>query len=131
MNIEEILNNREFPYKKVLDDMGVESMEARYEFLDSAQLFANNCYKAAISNNYPLGTPIQGLFHWRTQNPSKFFRVHFTYYHSEELIFVINGFDKLSLEEYMDSLNQEMPNHTKIVNTDSELVKSIMNKNNN
>ena len=117
-----VINNSDEPYSQVLDDMGIISQDTRKEFIESTILFANNCNKIANENNYPINQQMDGYFHWRTFSPATFFKIHFSYYHSQELFFAIRGFETLSMEDN----NEE---NIKIFNESSDLVKNIINKN--
>lgn len=121
----------QLPYHLVLNDMNITDEVTQIEFVDTTLMFAQNCNGIAKNNMYPIGQRMDGHFNWRTIAPARFFKVHFSYYHSEELIFVIRGWEEQELFDYMVTLDNQDVVVKEIINPSSELVKNIQNKDNN
>ena len=45
-------------------------------------------------------TELEGFFNWRAVGAEKYFKILFTYFHSEELLVNIDGFEELTREQY-------------------------------
>lgn len=125
--IDEILNNDGFPYAEILDDLNITDELHRIEFVEFARMFASNCYRIAKEANMGEHEELKGYYHWRLLDPAKFYKIEFTYYHSEDLIFAINSVEILTFEGYMKSVNTQKNNQIGIFNTESELANNILN----
>lgn len=121
--------NLDEPYKHVLDDMQITDADNRKEFIDVALMFAENCYGIAKQNGYPVNEELGGEFNWRTKSPARFFKVHFIYFHGEDLIFAIRGFEELTLVEYTANLDSKADNAISIVNPSSTMANNVKNTN--
>lgn len=128
-------SNENEPFQQILDDMEIEAQQTRQEFIEVVILFAKNCYNVAKQKNSQYFTEFKGEFNWRTLEFPKFFKIYFTYIHSEELLFVINGFEILTLEIYMASLNANDSSNVvetiPIINDNSTFSQINSNKNYN
>lgn len=88
------------PYETILNDMGVFEEISIDDFMEISLLTANNCYGIAKQKSLDFNTPIEGSFLWKSISPVKYFKIYFTYIHSEDLLFAIDGFEELSQEEF-------------------------------
>lgn len=131
MDFSKIKENNDFPYKVILDDMQIKSEQTRREFVDAALMFANNCYGAASQQGMNEHEQLQGYYHWRTFEPARFFKIGFTYYHSQELIFAINMVEELTLEQYMQSASNKTEDHIGVYNPNSNIANNVKNSKNN
>jgi len=93
------------PYCKVMDDMGLKLKTNREDFIDTTLLFAENCYQIAKKNAYPYKQQMDGHFNWKTSSPSVYYKVYFSYFHTEDLVFAIRGYEEISMEDY--SINND------------------------
>ena len=123
--------NEQIPYAAYLEDFGITNPITHSEFAHFAYMFASNCYNIANQSKMEEGEQLQGHFHWRTTEPTRFFKINFTYFHSYELIFGINSIDELSFEEYLQSVDTQKSEEIGVFNTESTLASNIIKKNSN
>lgn len=93
----------EEPFKEALDEMYVDSSTDRENFLTTISFFAEQCYDMGIKQNLKPMDELEGYFNWRAIESDKYFKVYFSYYHSEDILISVNGYDELSREEYIES----------------------------
>lgn len=98
-----IVSYPEEPFKEALDEMSVNSQIDRENFLTTISFFAEQCYDMGVKQNLNPMDELEGYFNWRAIESDKYFKVYFSYYHSEDILISVNGYDELSREEYIDS----------------------------
>ena len=100
MDFTEILNNKSFPYSKIMDDFKIYDTSDRTNFVEASLMYATNCYAMAREKNLNQHDELKGYFLWEAHNSGRYFKCLFTYYHSEELLFGINSVEELSADLY-------------------------------
>lgn len=115
------------PYGKLLDDLNILNPSTRAEFLDSAHLFASNCYIQAEGFNMEEYEQLKGYYHWRIIKPARFFKISCIYHHSEDLILTIESVEELSDVDYIVSASNQDESQIGFYNEESDLVKNINN----
>jgi hypothetical protein len=125
------MENESIPFSQYLIDLGITNSVTHSEFAHFAYMYANNCFNIAEQSKMKEGEPLQGYYHWRTVEPARFFKVHFTYWHSYDLIFGVDKMEELTFDEYITSANTQKENQIGIFNTESPLVNNILNKDKN
>jgi hypothetical protein len=123
--------NENIPFAEYLQSIGITDTITQAEFAHFAYMFASNCFNIAIQSKMNVGEELQGYFHWRTHEPSRFFKVHFSYWHSDDLVFGINKFEEQTFEKYLQSNSEEKSNEIGIFNTESTLASNILKKDSN
>jgi hypothetical protein len=97
----------EEPFKDALDEMFVSSDADRENFLTTISFFAEQCYEMGNKQNLEPMAELEGYFNWRAVESDKYFKVYFSYFHSEDLLISVNGYEDLTREEYIDSYGNE------------------------
>lgn len=99
----EIKGYPEEPFKEALDQMEIESPFDREDFFHHISYFADVCYKSCNDQNLNFGTEMEAYFNWRAIESEKYFKVYFSYIHSEDIIVVVNGYEELTKEDYVEA----------------------------
>jgi hypothetical protein len=114
----------EKPFKEALDEMNVNSVMDRENFLTTISHFAEQCYNMGVNQNLKPMEELEGYFNWRAIESEKYLKIYFSYYHSEDILISVNGYDELSREEYIESYgisDDEDCDCNKTVNIDEDL----------
>jgi hypothetical protein len=106
----EIKTHPEEPFSDVLNEMNIISQYDREEFFTAILFFTNECEKMAKLQDVGIGGEISAYFNWRAIETDKYFKVFFTYYHSEELNVGVDDFEEISKEEYVDTYGDDILN---------------------
>ena len=125
----EIKSYPEEPFKEAMEEMSVTSEVDKEHFLNTISYFAEECYKMASSQGLNPMEELEGYFNWRAIEAEKYFKIYFSYFHSEDILISVNGYDELSKEEYMDSYGNNEDDEdcdcNKEVNFNEELGENI------
>jgi hypothetical protein len=100
----------EKPFSDVLNEMNIVSTYDQEEFLTAILFFTNECENMAKEQDLGLGGEISAFFHWRAIESDRYFKIYFTYYHSEELNVGVDDFEEISKEEYIDTYGDDSLN---------------------
>jgi hypothetical protein len=103
----EIKSYPEEPFKEALDEMKVYSEVDKESFLSTISFFAEQCYEMAKKQGLKPMEELEGYFNWRAIESEKYFKIYFSYFHSEDILISVYGYDELSKEEYMDSYGSD------------------------
>lgn len=118
----------EEPFKDVMDEMFISSSMDRENFLTTISFFAEQCYDMGKKQDLKPMEELEGYFNWRAVETDKYFKVYFSYYHSEDILISVNGYEELTREEYIDSYGNESEEDcdcNKQINFNNELNKDI------
>lgn len=99
----EIKSYPEEPFKEAMEQMNVTSEVDKEHFLNTISYFAEECYKMASNQGLNPMEELEGYFNWRAMEAEKYFKIYFSYFHSEDILISVNGYDELSREDYMDA----------------------------
>lgn len=105
----EIKKYPEEPFSDLFLEMNITSSHDKDEFFTAISFFTNECEKIAKDQILEEGNEISAYFNWRAIESDRYFKIFFTYYHSEELYVGIDNFEEISKEVYVDTYN-EIPN---------------------
>ena len=118
----------EEPFKDVMEEMFIFSQMDRENFLTTISFFAEQCYDMGKKQELKEMDELEGYFNWRAIETDKYFKIYFSYFHSEDLLISVNGYEELTREEYIDSYgneNEEDCDCNKSINFNNELNKNI------
>ena len=118
----------EEPFKDVMEEMSITSTMDRENFLTTISFFAEQCYDVGKKQNLKEMDELEGYFNWRAVESDKYFKMYFSYFHSEDLLISVNGYEELTREEYIDSYgneNEEDCDCNKPINFNNELNENI------
>lgn len=101
----EIKSYPEEPFNDLFLEMNLTSTYDKDEFFTAISFFTNECEKIAKSQSLGEGAEISAYFNWRAIESDRYFKIYFTYYHSEELYVGVDNFEEITKEEYIDTYN--------------------------